>query len=200
MGSLAGKPGVRYGMEYGSFNQDMNLAMFPRTLPFINPGTRGSHNNLQPRLGFAWDMSKTGSSVIRGSYGVYNGVIRNSSFGTELANLLQSNITIRNPSYPNPYGGKDPLTFASTAPPSITIINDGIVNSLALTTNLGFSQQLTQNLAIQVDGVYTQGSANTVSSNINTPDPIAGLRPLPAWGRILQVSPIGETKYRALYV
>jgi hypothetical protein len=199
-GSLTVNLGVRYDLEYGSFNQDMNLAMFPRTLPFINPGTRGSHNNLQPRLGFAWDMSKTGSSVIRGSYGVYNGVIRNSSFGTELANLLQSNITIRNPSYPNPYGGKDPLTFASTAPPSITIINDGIVNSLALTTNLGFSQQLTQNLAIQVDGVYTQGSANTVSSNINTPDPIAGLRPLPAWGRILQVSPIGETKYRALYV
>jgi hypothetical protein len=39
-----------------------------------------------------------------------------------------------------------------------------------------------------------------VTSNINSPDPVTGLRPLPAWGRILQISPIGEAKYRALYV
>ena len=64
--------------------------------------------------------------------------MRNSSFGTELANLLQSNIIIRNPAYPDPYGGKDPLTFASTAPPNITIINDDIVNSFAQTANSGF--------------------------------------------------------------
>ena len=119
--------GVRYDLEYGSFNQNMDLAMFPKPLPFINPSTRGDHNNVQPRLGFAWDLNKSGESVMRGSYGIYNGTVRNGSFGTELANLLQSNITIRNPSYPDPYGGKDPLTFASTAPPNITIVNDDIV-------------------------------------------------------------------------
>jgi hypothetical protein len=192
--------GVRYDLEYGSFNQDMNLALFPKTLPFINPTTRGDHNNVQPRLGMAWELNASGASVLRASYGVYNGVVRNGSFGTELANLLQSNITIRNPSYPDPYGGKDPLTFASTAPPNITLINDDIVNSFAQTTNVGFSQQIGQSLALQVDGVYTKGSANTVTSNINSPDPVTGLRPLPAWGRILQISPIGEAKYRALYV
>jgi len=199
-GSLTVNLGVRYDLEYGSFNQDMDLAAFPKRLPFINPTSRGDHNNVQPRMGLAWDLRQTGESVVRASYGVYNGTVRNSSFGTELANLLQSNITIRNPSYPDPYGGKDPLTFASTAPPNITIINDDIVNSFAQTANVGFSQQLAHDLAIQVDGVYTKGSANTVSANINTPDPITGLKPLPEWGRILQVSPIGETKYRALFV
>src|SRR5215471_1065619 len=192
--------GVRYDLEYGSFNQDMNLSSFPRSLPFINPQTRGDHNNVQPRIGMAWDLNASGSSVLRASYGVYNGVIRNGSFGTELANLLQSNITIRNPSYPDPYGGKDPLTFASTAPPNITIFDDDIVNPLSQTTNIGFSQQLMPNLALQVDGVYTKGSANAVTLNINAPDPVTGLRPLPAWGRILQINPVGESKYRALYV
>ena len=96
--------------------------------------------------------------------------------------------------------GKDPLTFASTAPPNITIINDDIVNAFAQTANIGFSQQLARDLAIQVDGVYTRGSANLVSSNINSPDPTTGLRALPEWGRIVQVSPIGDTKYRALFV
>ena len=52
---------------------------------------------------------------------------------------------------------KDPLTFASTVPPNITIINDDIVNSFAQTANLGFSQ-LAHNLAIQLDGtVYHAG-------------------------------------------
>ncbi|MEP7305423.1 MAG: TonB-dependent receptor [Acidobacteriota bacterium] len=199
-GSLTVNLGVRYDLEYGSFNQDMDLSAFPKALPFINPGSRGDRNNVQPRLGLAWDLRQTGESVVRASYGIYNGTVRNSSFGTELANLLQSNITIRNPSYPDPYGGKDPLTFASTAPPNITIINDDIVNSFAQTANLGFSQQLAHNLALQLDGVYTKGSANTVSANINTPDPVTGLKPLPEWGRILQVSPIGETRYRALFV
>jgi hypothetical protein len=92
---------------------------------------------------------------------------------------------------------QDPLTFASTVPPNITIINDDIVNSFAQTANLGFSQ-LAHNLAIQLDGIYTRGSSNTVSANINTPDPVTGLKPLPEWRRILQGSPIGETKYRAL--
>ena len=192
--------GVRYDLQYGSFNQDMNLALFPKPLPFINPSSRGDHNNVQPRAGFAWDVNKSGATVVRGSYGIYNGTVRNGSFGTELVNLLQSSITIKNPSYPDPYGGKDPLTFASTAPSNITIINDTVRNSFAQTSNLGVSQQLAKNLALHVDFAYTKGESNAVSSNINTPDPVTGLRPLPAWGRIVQVSPIGDTKYRALFV
>ena len=35
----------------------MNLSLFPKTLPFIQPSTRGDHNNVQPRLGFAWDRT-----------------------------------------------------------------------------------------------------------------------------------------------
>jgi hypothetical protein len=192
--------GVRYDLEYGSFNQNMDLAMFPRPLPFINPATRGDHNNVQPRAGLAWDVNKSGTSVLRASYGIYTGTVRNGTFGTELANLLQSNITIKNPSYPDPYGGQSPLTFASTAPPNITIFRDDIRNPSARTANLGFSQQLMRNLAVHVDGAYTKTTSSTLSTNINTPDPITGLRALPAWGRIVQVSPEGEATYRALFV
>jgi outer membrane receptor protein involved in Fe transport len=104
--------GVRYDLQYGSFNQNMDLSLYPKPLPFIDPPTRHDHNNVQPRLGFAWDLTSTGSSVMRGSWGIYNGTVRNGTFGTELANLLQSNINIRNPSYPDPYGGRPPLDFA----------------------------------------------------------------------------------------
>src|SRR5262249_4330255 len=47
--SLTVNLGVRYDLEYGSFNQNMNLAAFPRVLPYIHPTTRGDHNNVQPR-------------------------------------------------------------------------------------------------------------------------------------------------------
>ena len=36
--------------------------------------------------------------------------------------------------------------------------------------------------------------------NINTPNPVSGLRPLPVWGQINQISPLGEEKYKALFV
>jgi hypothetical protein len=192
--------GVRYDLEYGSFNQDMNLALYPTQLPFIHPATRGSHNNVQPRAGFAWSLNQSGSSLLRGAWGFYNAVLYNGSFGTELSNLLQSNIIIRNPSYPNPYGGLSPLQFASTAPPNITIFNDNIRNPFASTETIGFSQQLSKNLAVHVDGVYEHATDGSLTVNINTPDPVTGLRPLPAWGQINQISPLGDEKYKALFV
>jgi hypothetical protein len=137
---------------------------------------------------------------MRGSWGIYNGTVRNGTFGTELANLLQSNILIRNPSYPDPYGGRPPLDFASTAPSNITIFNDNIRNPFAQTVNLGFSQQLMPSLAVHVDGAYTKTTSSALSANINTPSPATGPRPTPEWGRIVQVSPDGEADYRALFV
>jgi hypothetical protein len=138
--------------------------------------------------------------VLRASYGLYNGTVRNGTFGTELANLLQSNITIRNPTYPDPYGGKPPLVFASTAPPNITVFNDNVRNPFAQTVNVGFSQQLMAQLAVHVDGAYTKTTSSALSANINTPNPITGLRPTPEWGRLVQVSPEGDATYRALFV
>ncbi len=198
--SLTVNLGVRYDIEYGSFNQDMNLALYPKPLPYIDPSTRGDRNNVQPRAGFTWALNENATSVVRGAWGLYNAVLYNGSFGTELANLLQSSIIVRNPSYPNPYGGLSPLQFASTAPPNITIFNDDIVNPFASTETIGFSQQITKNLAVHIDGVYEHATAGSLTVNINTPSPLTGLRPLSTWGQINQVNPTGEEKYKALFV
>jgi hypothetical protein len=198
--SLTLNLGVRYDLEYNSFNQNMNMALYPRLVPFINPSTRGDHNEIQPRAGFAWSLNQSGRSVVNGAWGLYNATTYNGSFGTELTNLLQSNIIIRNPSYPNPYGNQSPLQFASTAPPNITVFNDDFRNPFASTETIGFSQQLGKSLAVHVDGVYEHGTEGSLTTDINTPNPITGLRPLPAWGQINQISPLGEEKYKALFV
>ena len=201
LSSLTLNVGLRYDLFYDSWNQHMDLSRFPRPLPFINPSTRGDHNNIGPRLGLAWDMFGNGTSVVRGGAGKY---FRNpafgSPFGAEQTNLLQASIRISNPSYPDPYGGRSPLAFASTAPPNITIADDTLQTPETNTYNAGFSQQLTTNLAVHVDGIYTKTMKDMEAVNINTPDSVTKLRPLPEWGRILQTQSIGSSTYKALMV
>jgi len=191
--------GLRYDLQYDSWNQQMDVSKFPTPLPYIHPELRHDHDNIGPRAGFAWDLAGNAKSVVRGGYGRYYRYIFG-SFGTEQTNLLQSSIRISNPTYPDPYGGKPPLTFASTAPANITIVADEIKNPQADASNLGFSQQLTSNLAVHVDGTYTDTSKDTLSVNVNTPDPVTRLKPLPTWGRILESQSVGESTYRALMV
>ena len=45
--------GLRYDLQYDSFNQRMDLARFPKPIPYIDPASRGDLNNLQPRIGMA---------------------------------------------------------------------------------------------------------------------------------------------------
>lgn len=201
LSSLTLNLGVRYDLFYDSWNQQMDLSRFPRPLPFINPSTRGDRNNIGPRAGFAWDLRGDGESVVRGGAGKY---FRNPAFGTpfggEQTNLLQASIRISNPSYPDPYGGRSPLAFASTTPPNITIVDDRLQTPETNTYNAGFSQQLTTNLAVHVDGISTKTTKDMEAVNINTPDPATRLRPLPEWGRIVQTRSIGSSTYKALMV
>lgn len=191
--------GLRYDLQYGAFNQDLDPAQFPRLIPFIDPKSRGDHNNVQPRAGFAWDLHNDGRSLLRGGYGLYYRYLW-SAYAGERQNLRTNRVIIGRPSYPDPYQGQDPLRFVSTAPPNITIVDNAIRNPQAHGFNLGFSQELMADLAFHVDAVYTRINDENIAIDINTPDPITRRRPLPQWGRIDQFRPIGEAKYRALFV
>ncbi len=193
--------GVRYDLFYDSWNQHMDLSRFPRPLPFINPSRRRDHDNIGPRAGFAWNIFGDGTSVVRGGAGKYfRNPVFGSGFGAEQTNLLQASIRISNPSYPDPYGGTSPLAFASSAPPNITIVDDRLQTPETNTYNAGFSQQLTTNLAVHVDGIYTKTTKDLEAVNINAPDGVTKLRPLPEWGRIVQTQSIGSSTYKALMV
>jgi Carboxypeptidase regulatory-like domain/TonB dependent receptor-like, beta-barrel len=192
--------GLRYDIQTKVWNEDRDMSFYPRPLPYVDFASRGDRNNFQPRLGFAWDRRGDGKSVVRGGYSIIYQTVQNGWHGNETAALRQTSINIRNPSYPDPYQGRDPLSFASTAPTNISTVADDLVNPRADTVNLGFSQELRANMAINLDGIYTRTSDFPVTVQINTPDPITGRRPLPEWGRIQQLQSIGIAKYRALLV
>ena len=201
--------GLRYEVDTLIWNEDRKNdgSFYPRVLPYVNFASRGDDNNISPRLGLAWDVRNDGRTVVRAGYGRLYNTIMNGTPGGETTTLLQTSISISNPSYPDPYLGRSPASFASTAPPNISTVSDDMVNPYADTINLGFSRQLGADMAINVDGVNTRSNKFNASVQINTPRQSSpgiaatpAVRALPEWGRIQQVQSIGWQKYRALLV
>ncbi|PYR70631.1 MAG: hypothetical protein DMF88_02255 [Acidobacteria bacterium] len=201
--------GLRYDLDTLIWNKDRRNdgSYYPRVLPNVNFSTRGDNNNVSPRAGLAWDVKNDGRNVVRAGYGRLFNTIMNGTPGAETTTLLQTSISINNPTYPDPYGGRTPASFASTAPPNIAIVADDMVNPYSDMFNVGFSHQLGENMAINADGVYIKSNAFNAAVNINTPlqsspgiAATPAVRPLPAWGNISQVQSIGTQDYRALLV
>jgi hypothetical protein len=119
----------------------------------------------------------------------------------EVNTLLQSSVSIRNPSYPDPYGGLSPQAFVTvSATPNVQITSDDIEQPEAVSVNGGLSHELRPNLAVHVDAVFSNGRKGNQITNINTPDPATRVRPIRGWGNILEYQSTGETEYRALYL
>jgi hypothetical protein len=110
--------GLRYDLQTQVWNTGLNVSdtnMFPtygtaRDLSaFYDFKNRGDKNNFGPRVGFAWDVKRNGDTVVRGAYGRYYNPIWATTMRGEQTNFRQAAISISNPSYPDPYGGQNPL-------------------------------------------------------------------------------------------
>ncbi len=188
--------GLRYDLQTGVFNKDLDSSISP----FIDAAARGDNNNFGPRFGFAYDLTGDGRSVMRGGYGLYYDNIRTLPQFGERRNFQYINLQIRNPGYPNPFGGRDFLEFASTAAPGITITDNGYVNPYSHQANVSFTRQISSDLAMSVDFNYTKGNAYRSVRDIDIfPGP--GLpRPNPEYARITEVGNLGATEYKAMFI
>jgi len=200
--------GLRYEYQAEAFGQGLDLndrEIFPTTgtplqIPFVDFSRRGDTNNIGPRVGLAWDVNE-GRSVVRAGYGIYYNPMNLVVTQGEVSNFRQPNVTITNPSYPDPYRGLDPETFASTAPQNISIVENDLENLQSQTTTAGFSQELSPTLGIHVDGVYNRMTRVPLTVNINPRSELTtGPRPLQQFARIDQAQSIGDLTYRALMV
>ena len=217
--------GVRYDRQLHAFNEGLTLdskdpkfggALFPTTgtatsvAPLVDFEKRGDKNNFGPRVGFAWDVRNDTKTVVRADYGIYynpNSILNSNA---ELQNFRQPNATITNPTYPDPYGGRDPFTFVSTAPQNITVNANDMENLQSVAYTGGVSQALTSELALHVDGVYNHLTNAAMTRDVNArPGSYSvaantfvatGARPLPQFARVLQYQSIGFIDYKAMLV
>ncbi len=200
--------GLRYDLQTQVWNSTLdetNTTIFPtygtaRDLSgFYDFKNRGDKNNFGPRLGLAWDVKSNGKTVLRGAYGRYYNPIWAVTMRGEQTNFLQAAISISNPSYPDPYGGRDPLSFASTAPQNISIVDNNLKNQWADASTVGLSQSITNVMAIHADLVYNdmEGVPLVVNTNPRA-NGTTGARPNPTFSRIDVLQNLGYSKYKAL--
>ncbi len=191
--------GLRYDREFGSFNEDLKPSQFPMTIPFFgDPSQRGDTNNFGPRAGFAWDILGKQRDVVRGGFGVYFNNLQTLQNFPERRNFAQCSVLISKPAFPDPFGGKSPSSFCSTAVPTVNILTSDYRNPYSQQANFGYSRELTHDFSVHVDGVYIHGLRDFRTVDLNYP--VNGVRPFPQFARILAHDPISQSKYKALYV
>jgi Carboxypeptidase regulatory-like domain/TonB dependent receptor len=197
--------GLRYDRQYGSFNE--NITLDPRVIAAVqalgstaNNKSRGDKNNFGPRLGMVWDARGNGNSVVRAGFGVYYDNIRtlNNMIG-EQRNYSQFSIAIVNPAYPDPYQGKDPLSFAQGGPANLNVLADNFRNPQAENYTVGMTQKLSTDVSINVDVVRVNTQGDRVKYDLNLPN-AAGVRPLPNFGFVDQDRSVNDSDYTAMYV
>ena len=198
--------GLRWDYQAQVLNTGLDIndpAMFPTTgtlrqIPFVDFTKRGDTNNFAPRVGVAWDIAGNGATVARAAYGIYYNPIWSRDMRGEQTNYRQTAISISNPTYPDPYGGRDPQSLASAAQ-NISIVDNNLENQKAMAITGGLSQAIGATLAVHADVVYNHITGVPMVTNINPrANGTTGARPLPQFNRIDQLQNIGENKYKAL--
>ncbi len=156
---------------YGIFLSD------PR---FPSDGTlHNQTKEFQPRVGFAWDIGGKGKSVLRGSYGIYyarqnmltqvGSITTNGVQQQTIAGGLFANPTVH-PAWPglvtptagscstiNGFSAPGPFNNPCPCFSGVRVFSRDYANPRIYTTNVGFEQELVQNLSLYLDFTHAKG-------------------------------------------
>jgi outer membrane receptor protein involved in Fe transport len=136
---------------------------------FPSDGTLHSpKKEFQPRVGFAWDLSKKGKSVLRGSYGIYyarqnmlsqvGSITTNGVQQQTIAGGLFANPSVR-PTWP---GLVTPTASSCGTNPfpcfsGVRVFSKDYANPRIYTANLQFEQEVASDLSLYFDFTHSQG-------------------------------------------
>lgn len=203
--------GLRYDRQFGSYNENLQGLLgriqgtlgrdgsFPIPVPFnANTSGRGDKNNFGPRVGFAWDPGNDGKTNVHGAYGKFYDNIRTLLNGAEMTWPQAKTIVISNPTFPDPLGGRSRDQFVSTAPPNITVNDNGFESPYAHQFNLGVSRSVTKEIGISIDGTLALRYADRETVDINLPDRTTRVRPYPQFARVTLAQSSFDNTYKAL--
>lgn len=191
---------------------DRFIVFDPQTSSLLRVGThigeiyKQNKKNFQPRVGFAWDPFKRGTTVLRGGYAILvdqplTSVVAGRSANPPLAIPL---------TFTGPILLDNAITRAQAAGLSPLTVDHDFTNAYLQSWNLNVQHELTPVLAIMVGYFGSQGTNLTIRRNLN--QPVDGVRPFPALstsspilpgaplGNITQTESTGNSNYNALWV
>ena len=185
-----------------AYGQFLNDPRFPSdgTLP-------DQKKEFQPRVGFAWDISKKGKSVLRASWGIYNARQNMlSQVGSITTNGAQQRTNFLNTDLIRLFGGAPTWPgLAPVGPPppagqfplftGVRVFNKDYANPRIYTTNVGFEQELAANWAFYLDFTHAKGVHLTRFLNVNRNNFFS-----PQLGEVQVTSSPGKSLYRGLTV
>lgn len=186
-----------------AYGQFLNDPRFPSdgTLP-------DQKKEFQPRVGFAWDFSGKGKSVLRASWGIYNARQNMlSQVGSITTNGAQQRTNFLNTDLIRLFGGAPTWPgLAPVGPPppagqfplftGVRVFSKDYANPRIYTTNVAFEQELAPNWAAYVDFTMAKGVHLTRFVNINLgPAPFG-----PQLGDVFVTQSSAKSLYRGLTV
>jgi hypothetical protein len=182
---------------------------------FPSDGTLHSpKKEFQPRVGFAWDLSKKGTSVLRASYGIFygrqnmltqvgsitdNGVQQFGIFCNSSFAFTCFGAATRPPIWPGietvpPLGG---IPFGA----SVRVFDRNYANPRIYTLNAQFEQEVARDLSLYFDFTHSKGVHLTRFLNYNRTGPLMPAAPLfPTLGDVFVTSAVGKSLYNGFTV
>ena len=215
--------GVRYDVSPGDFTAPgvrETDVVIDNGLYTTNAGYRNDlrdYNNVAPRVGFAWNVTGSGNTVIRGGSGLFYGHVGgNPSWDQQMWNgqrvIFNSYQNDGRPGFfDDPTRGvtaDDILTGrVPLAPQSLSVLAHDIQTPYSWQTILGFQRRLSEVMAVDADLVYKKGYHFETQNDPNLfYDPATGLsknpltfgRPRPDYGPFRLIGTDATSDYLAL--
>ena len=154
--------------------------------------------NVAPRFGLTWSPFKSGKTTVRAGGGIFYDWLDADTYEQTLRvdGERQQDRIVRNPGYPNPFGGGDDQ---QVLPASKYSLAANLAMPKRKMINAGISQQVSSVLSVNVGLNHSVGTDRFRGRNVNAP--LAdGSRPNPLLGNITQVESTAHSQGDSLNV